>query len=78
MTLFCALFFQADATLVQIFDSALEKVEPYNEFVDFCSTFHLTRGKNVEQDEDEDIVGEFKVNFPITHWVTSLFDLDFR
>jgi len=51
---------------MQIFDRPLEKVEPFSGFVDFCSTFQLTRGKNIEEDE-EDIVGEFKVNFSSTH-----------
>jgi len=37
----------------------LEKVSPFDNFVDFCSTFHLTHGQNIE--EDSEIVGEFKV-----------------
>ena len=44
---------------MQVFSTPLEKVEPFNNFVDFCSTFRLTHGKNVE--DESDIVGEFKV-----------------
>jgi len=47
--------------LAQIFTMPLEKVEPFNDFVDFCTTFHLTHGKS---DRDEmDVVGEFKVTY---------------
>jgi len=51
---------------VQIYQKPLEKVEPFNNFIDFCNTFSLTHGKSTEEDEQE-IVGEFKVKeFPTT------------
>jgi len=46
---------------MQMFRTPLERVEPFNDFVDFCTTFYLTRGKNIE--DESDIIGEFKVNF---------------
>ena len=44
-----------------MFPSELEKVGKYNDFTDFCNTFTLSRGKNIEE-EESNIVGEFKVS----------------
>ena len=38
----------------------LENQKKFEQFTDFCDTFHLKRGKTPEVEEDE-IVGEFKV-----------------
>ncbi len=51
----------------QVFNCELEKAVPdFHEFDDFCNSFPLSRGKNIEE-EDSSHVGEFKVraaNFP--------------
>jgi hypothetical protein len=38
----------------------LENQKKFDQFTDFCDTFHLKRGKTSEVEEKE-IVGEFKV-----------------
>ena len=43
----------------QVYSTPLERVAPFNDFVDFCSTFQLTHGRTIE--DEADIVGEFKV-----------------
>ena len=48
--------------LKQILPDELENHPMYKGFTDFCNTFNLTRGKN-EDDEDENVIGEFKVCF---------------
>ena len=53
-----------ECCITQVFKMPLEKVEGFDNFVDFCSTFFLTHGKNIE--DESDIVGEFKVNFRTT------------
>jgi len=49
----------------QVYTTPLEKVSTFNNFVDFCSTFSLTHGRNIE--DESDIIGEFKVNFRTTY-----------
>jgi len=44
---------------VQIYATPLERVDPYDDFLDFCASFPLTHGKDV--DDGVEIVGEFKV-----------------
>ena len=44
----------------QVFPCELEKVGKYSDFNDFCNTFQLSRGKNIEE-EESNIVGEYKV-----------------
>ena len=45
-----------------MFNTELEKAVPdFHEFDDFCHTFSLSRGKNIE-DEESSQVGEFKVS----------------
>ena len=47
---------------MQLYTSPLETVEPYNSFSDFCNTYDLSRGKNMDKDDEESSgVGEFKV-----------------
>ena len=45
-----------------MYSSELEKVEVFNGFQDFVETFFIHRGKvKTKADEEENIVGEFKV-----------------
>ena len=46
----------------QVYSTELENVKEFKGFTDFCHSFKLTRGKNVD-DEESDIAGEFKVTF---------------
>jgi len=48
-----------DDRTMQVFSTPLEKMHPFNDFADFCSTFLLTTGKSI--DNESEIVGEFKV-----------------
>lgn len=48
----------------QVYTKELEKVKEFNGFLDFCNTFTLTKGKNVDEDEDN-FAGEFKGSFRI-------------
>lgn len=48
------------SAVLQVFSTELEKVGGYSEFTDFCNTFALSRGKNID-DEESSTVGEFKV-----------------
>ena len=43
-----------------MFETRLEAVGEYDEFDDFCHSFALSRGKSIDE-EESDIVGEFKV-----------------
>ncbi|KAH8869934.1 Myoferlin [Schistosoma japonicum] len=47
-----------------VYSHPLEEVESFNGFTDFCNTFTLSRGKNVDEDEDN-YAGEFKGTFRI-------------
>ena len=46
----------------KIYNEELEKQQKFQFLTDFCDSFHLNRGKNVSEEENE-IVGEFKVIF---------------
>ncbi|KAA0200949.1 Dysferlin limb girdle muscular dystrophy 2B (autosomal recessive) [Fasciolopsis buskii] len=50
-------------TLV-VYNCSLEEVKEYEGFNDFCDTFTLSKGKNVDEDEDN-FAGEFKGTFRI-------------
>lgn len=50
--------------MFQVYPHPLEEVEGFNGFTDFCNTFTLSRGKNVDEDEDN-YAGEFKGTFRI-------------
>lgn len=43
-----------------MYDCELEKADIHNEFLDFCETFDLERGKD-DDDEESNIIGQFKV-----------------
>jgi hypothetical protein len=45
--------------LLQVYDSELEKA--HGDFLDFCDTFNLERGKD-DSDEESNIIGQFKVS----------------
>ena len=47
---------------LKVYDTELEKVDPFNGFQDFCDTFFFHRGKKKsKENEEETVVGEFKV-----------------
>lgn len=48
------------STLLQIFETELEKVAEFKKFRDFCQSFKLSRGKNADEMETS-VAGEFKV-----------------
>ena len=46
----------------QVYQTELEKVDEFDGFEDFISSFDIYRGRAVSRDEEQDtIVGEFKV-----------------
>jgi len=46
----------------QVYQTELEKVDEFNGFEDFTSSFHIYRGRAKSREEEQDtIVGEFKV-----------------
>jgi hypothetical protein len=45
----------------QIFETELEKIGVHSNFADFCHTYQLTRGKNIEEEQSSN-VGEVKVS----------------
>jgi hypothetical protein len=45
---------------IQVYEFELEKKDGFGEFVDFCETFDLQRGKD-DDDEESNIIGQFKV-----------------
>ncbi|XP_077992044.1 myoferlin-like isoform X14 [Glandiceps talaboti] len=47
---------------VEIYEKPLEQIDNNGDFKDFCDSFELKRGK-VKEDEESDIVGEFKGTF---------------
>jgi hypothetical protein len=47
-----------------VYNNSLEKQVIYNNFDDFCVTFLLSRGKSSEE-EESNIVGEFKVSWTV-------------
>lgn len=48
---------------VQVYDTELENVTQFMGLSDFCKTFKLNRGKCDVDDEDPEVVGEFKVRY---------------
>lgn len=47
-------------SVIQIYDTELEKTEVFGDFLDFCETFDLERGKD-DDDEESNLIGQFKV-----------------
>lgn len=46
----------------QVYQTELEKVDEFDGFEDFISSYHIYRGRAKSRDEEQDtIVGEFKV-----------------
>ncbi|XP_068597029.1 myoferlin [Brachionichthys hirsutus] len=50
---------------LQVYNTELEEVAPFQGLTDFCSTFKLQRGKSEDEEDDPSIVGEFKGAFKI-------------
>lgn len=57
---------------LQVYNSELEDVEPFQGLTDFCSTFKLQRGKTEDEEDDPTMVGEFKVRKPSSYTLTIL------
>lgn len=51
--------------LLQIYEAALESQAEFNGFVDFCDTFHILAGDGMDDDEGQEVIGEFKVRLNI-------------
>lgn len=49
--------------LIQVYESALEDQPEYNGFVDFCDTFPIMAGDGNDDDEGQEVIGEFKVRY---------------
>ncbi|XP_074642408.1 myoferlin-like [Tubulanus polymorphus] len=49
---------------IEVYETELEKVTDHSEFNDFCHSFELSRGKNIEE-EESNVVGEFKGCFRV-------------
>ncbi|TGZ59552.1 hypothetical protein CRM22_009033 [Opisthorchis felineus] len=60
----CLKYKEMEYDTLVVYNRALEEVKQYEGFSDFCNTFTLTKGKNVEEDEDN-FAGEFKGTFRI-------------
>ncbi|KAK3095803.1 hypothetical protein FSP39_019399 [Pinctada imbricata] len=60
----CRKYVELGLDRIQVHPSELEKAGSNKDFDDFCSTFRLNRGKD-EEDEESDIVGEFKGGFKV-------------
>ncbi|XP_064602895.1 myoferlin-like isoform X2 [Liolophura sinensis] len=60
----CKKYVEKGYDKLKIYDKELEKVAPYEEFSDFCHSFELNRGKDIE-DEESNVVGEFKGSFRV-------------
>ncbi|WAR21900.1 MYOF-like protein [Mya arenaria] len=52
------------ASVGEVYDTELEKSEDFGEFLDFCETFDLERGKD-DDDEESNIIGQFKGLFKV-------------
>ncbi|XP_056326124.1 myoferlin isoform X4 [Danio aesculapii] len=50
---------------LEVFEHELENVKEFMGLTDFCKTFKLQRGKNETDDEDPNVVGEFKGSFMV-------------
>jgi len=44
----------------QVYDTELERSDVFGDFLDFCETFDLERGKD-DDDEESNMIGQFKV-----------------
>lgn len=50
---------------LEVYEHELENVKEFMGLTDFCKTFKLQRGKNEIDDEDPNVVGEFKGSFMV-------------
>ncbi|CAH1784691.1 unnamed protein product [Owenia fusiformis] len=60
----CRKYLEKGYDKIEVFGTALEQVDGYNDFNDFCSAFEFSRGKN-NDDEESNIVGELKATFKV-------------
>ena len=62
----CKQYLEHGYDTLHLIDGELEKVEWCGGLTDFCSTFDLERGKELD-DDDNSAVGEVKVSCPFLH-----------
>ncbi|KAL4231637.1 hypothetical protein ACF0H5_009217 [Mactra antiquata] len=60
----CQKYLDRGLDTITVFDCELEKAESHGEFLDFCETFDLERGKD-DDDEESNIIGQFKGLFKV-------------
>ncbi|XP_064630282.1 myoferlin-like isoform X1 [Lineus longissimus] len=60
----CKKYLDVGYDKLEVYKSELEKVGNFEDFDDFCSTFDLNRGKNLDE-EESNVVGEFKGSFRV-------------
>lgn len=58
--IFVIIFFYKSKLFDKVYNDELEKQKCFESFMDFCETFELYRGTK-HGDEENEIVGEFKV-----------------
>ncbi|XP_070210966.1 myoferlin-like isoform X3 [Littorina saxatilis] len=61
----CKKYMELGYYTIKVYQTELEKAENYHDFNDFCHTFPLSRGKDGDDDEGENVVGEFKGTFRV-------------
>ncbi|XP_052773227.1 myoferlin-like isoform X7 [Mya arenaria] len=60
----CQKYLDKGLDTIKVYDTELEKSEDFGEFLDFCETFDLERGKD-DDDEESNIIGQFKGLFKV-------------
>ncbi|XP_025096654.1 myoferlin-like isoform X4 [Pomacea canaliculata] len=60
----CRKYLELGYYKIKLYRTELEKAEYFSNFSDFCNTFELSRGKD-EEEEDNNNVGEFKGTFRV-------------
>ncbi|XP_060557298.1 dysferlin-like isoform X3 [Ruditapes philippinarum] len=60
----CQKYLNKDMDKIAVYEFELEKKDGFGEFVDFCETFDLQRGKD-DDDEESNIIGQFKGAFKV-------------
>ncbi|XP_056626816.1 myoferlin isoform X1 [Triplophysa dalaica] len=61
----CRPYLEKGYDMLEVYDTELENVMQFMGLSDFCKTFKLNRGKCDVDDEDPEVVGEFKGSFKI-------------
>uniref|UniRef100_A0A3Q4AGS0 C2 domain-containing protein n=1 Tax=Mola mola TaxID=94237 RepID=A0A3Q4AGS0_MOLML len=61
----CGPYIKKGYDTLKVYDTELESVQEFKGLTDFCSTFKLQRGKNLNGDDDPTVVGELKGSFKV-------------